>query len=132
MTVPQVKKEDVSMRSHVFRTRIGLILVLLAMVAVSALGQIAGNSTISISQENADVRTALKSLFTSAGVNYTLSPAVKGTVNVSLHEVPFRVALDSILRSTASQAPLTYRVEGGVYYVTQKATDIGDPEPRDV
>src|SRR5438105_2796892 len=75
---------------------------------------------VTLNLENADLRYALKLLFTSAGVNYTLDQTVQGTVTVALTDVQFRTALESVLRSTQSQAPLTYRVEDNVYIITPK------------
>ena len=81
---------------------------------------------VTLNLENADLRYALKLLFTSAGVNYTLDQAVQGTVTVSLTDVQFRTALESVLRSTASQSPLTYRVEDMVYIITLKVEQVVD------
>src|SRR5258708_30858200 len=75
---------------------------------------------VTLNLENADLRYALKLLFTSAGVNYTLDQAVQGTVTVALTDVQFRTALESVLRSTQSVSPLTYRVEDSVYIITPK------------
>src|SRR5262249_26441409 len=82
--------------------------------------QDSSNKKVTLNLENAELRYALKLLFTSAGVNYTLDQAVQGTVTVSLTEVPFRTALESVLRSTQSQSPLTYRVEDQIYIITPK------------
>src|SRR5689334_20394375 len=79
---------------------------------------------VSLNLENADLRYALKLLFTSAGVNYTLDQAVQGTVTVSLTDVPFKTALESVLRSTQSVSPFTYRVEGGVYTISPKVEQV--------
>ncbi len=73
---------------------------------------------VTLNVESADLRLALKLLFDAAGANYTLDQAVQGTVTVSLRDIPFRTALESLLRSTQSQNPLTYRVEDGVYVIT--------------
>src|SRR5260370_37961822 len=75
---------------------------------------------VTLNLENADLRYALKLLFTSAGVNYTLDQTVQGTVTVALTDVQFRTALESVLRSTQSVSPLTYRVEDAVYIITPK------------
>ena len=75
---------------------------------------------VSINLENADVRYALKQLFQSVGVNYTLEGGVQGQATVSLTDVSFKLALESILRASSTIAPLTYRVSEGVYYVTVK------------
>src|SRR5438874_7455468 len=79
---------------------------------------------VTLNLENADLRYALKLLFTSAAVNYTLDQAVQGSVTVALTDVPFRTALESVLRSTQSQAPLTYRVEDQVYVITPKVEEV--------
>src|ERR1044071_3838359 len=42
------------------------------------------NKKVNLNLENADLRYALKLLFTSAGVNYTLDQAVQGSVTVAL------------------------------------------------
>src|SRR5437764_5569290 len=80
----------------------------------------ATNKKVTLNLENADLRYALKLLFTSAGINYTLDQAVQGTVTVSLTDVPFRTALESVLRSTQTTSPLTYRVEDKVYIIAPK------------
>src|SRR5256885_15133770 len=82
------------------------------------------NKKVTLNLENADLRYALKLLFTSAAVNYTLDQAVQGSVTVALTDVPFRTALESVLRSTQSQAPLTYRVEDQVYVITPKVEEV--------
>src|SRR5215831_4766374 len=81
---------------------------------------------VSLNLENADLQYALKLLFTSAGVNYTLDQSVQGTVTVSLTDVPFKTALESVLRSTQSVSPFTYRVEGGVYTISPKIEQVVD------
>ena len=78
------------------------------------------NKRVSLNLDGADIRSALRLLFDSVGANYTLDNSIEGTVTVSLHDVPFHVALDSLLRSTSSTMPLTYRVENGVYQIMMK------------
>src|SRR5437870_5752019 len=75
---------------------------------------------VTLNLENADLRYALKLLFNSVGANFTLDAFAQGTVTVALRDVPFKTALESLLRSTSTQNPLTYRVEDGVYYITVK------------
>ena len=86
----------------------------------------------SLKVDSADLRAALKMLFDSAGLNYSLEQSVRGTVTVSLYKIPFRTALESLLRSTESAAPLTYRIEDGVYHISPKIdldiSDGGEPE----
>src|SRR5438067_10684567 len=101
---------------------LGLAVMVLPAAPVLAQGQetTAPDKKVTLNLENADLRYALKLLFTSAGVNYTLDQAVQGTVTVSLTDVPFRTALESVLRSTQTQSPLTYRVEDKVYIISPK------------
>src|SRR3989442_207990 len=75
---------------------------------------------VTLNLEDADLRYALKLLFNSVGANFTLDAFAQGTVTVALRDVPFKTALESLLRSTSTQNPLTYRVEDGVYYITVK------------
>src|SRR5437763_16361793 len=112
------------------RLNVAAIAVVIALTAlpIGALAQSAnqtGNKRVTLSVENADLRYALKLLFTSAGLNYTLNQAVRGTATVSLSDVPFRTALESLLRSSQSTTPLTYRVEDGVYIIHPKV-DVDD------
>jgi hypothetical protein len=83
---------------------------------------------VNITLNQAPVRTALDTLFKSAGLNYTIDPAVTGLVTVSLRAIPFDVALRSILRS--SDPPLAYTVEDGVYNIhpRQQVIDITSPD----
>ena len=96
-----------------------------AQDAAGGKGQAVSDRRVTLKVDAADVRSALKLLFESAGANYMLDPAVQGAVTVSLQDVPFRTALESILRSTESALPLTYRIEDGVYNIVPKS----DPPP---
>jgi hypothetical protein len=84
---------------------------------------------VDLNLENADIRHALKLLFNAAGVNYTIDPAVQGTVTVSLNDVQFRTALESLLKSVASRTAITYRVEDNVYHVAPRKEVAEAPEP---
>jgi type II secretory pathway component GspD/PulD (secretin) len=70
---------------------------------------------ISIAYESSDLRYALKYLFNMIHANYTLDQHVVGTVSLTLRDVPFRDAIDQILK--ASGVPLTWRMEDRVYNV---------------
>jgi len=94
--------------------------ILFSAAPVLAQESESANKKVTLNLENADLRYALKLLFTSAGANYTLDQAVQGTVTVSLTDVPFRTALESVLRSTQTTSPLTYRVEDKVYIISPK------------
>jgi hypothetical protein len=77
------------------------------------------NKNVTLNLNNANIRSALKLLFDTAGKNYTLESHVRGYVTVSLNNVPFGIALDGILRSS-TMVPLTYRIENGVYNISRK------------
>lgn len=109
-----------------------LRIVMTAIVLASALPAIAPAQTeksdltskrVTLNLEGADLRYALKLLFSSVGVSYILDQTAQGVVTVSLTDVPFRTALESILRSTQSQNPLSYRVEDGIYHIFPKPID---------
>ncbi len=82
---------------------------------------VSGQIIPSLEFEQADVREALRSLFRSVGVSYTIAPEVQGTVTVSLKNVTFETALQNITR----QVDATYRVEGGVYQIVRRVQDVG-------
>jgi hypothetical protein len=114
-----------------------LSLAALAAPPPAALAQDSGRSgqtqdvsakRVTLNLENADIRFALKLLFQSAGANYTLDSAVQGTVTASLTDVPFRTALESLLRTAQSQTPLTYRIENGVYNVGLRREEVRENE----
>jgi hypothetical protein len=73
----------------------------------------------SLEFEQADVREALRSLFRSVGVSYSIAPEVQGTVTVSLKNVTFETALQNITR----QVDATYRVDVGVYNIIRRIAD---------
>ena len=77
---------------------------------------------VNITLNQAPVVTALKTLFNSAGLNYTIDPSVTGLVTVNLRALPFDVALRSILRS--SDPPLAFTVEDGVYDIHPRVEQI--------
>jgi len=105
-----------------------------AQDVAGAAAQSVANKKVTLNLENADIRYALKLLFQSAGVNYTLDAGVQGTVTAALTDVSFRTALESVLRSAQSQIPLTYRVENGVYFVAPRHEDsvVQELPPPDV
>jgi type II secretory pathway component HofQ len=82
---------------------------------------------VNITLNQAPVRTALDTLFKSAGLNYTIDPAVTGLVTVSLRAIPFDVALRSILRS--ADPPLAFTVEDGVYNIHPRQQQIAIETP---
>src|SRR5579862_8953344 len=70
----------------------------------------------SLDLDAVDVREALRALFKSVGVSYSIAPEVQGTVTVNLKNVRFDTALQNILK----QCDATYRVEGGVYQIIKR------------
>lgn len=68
---------------------------------------------ISIDLENADILTVLRALSEYAGINIVAGKDVKGTVTVRLHNVPWRQALDIILKASG----YAYREDPGVIRV---------------
>ncbi len=97
-------------------------IVLLAQPAAQAQRN-PDDARITVDYRDADIRTALKQLFDTAGVDYSLDPAVQGYITLKLTDQPFNIALRSILRS--SQTPLTYSVENRIY--TVRPRPITDP-----
>src|SRR5579862_6327541 len=86
-----------------------------------------GNQIIpSLDLDSVDVREALRALFKSVGVSYSIAPEVQGTVTVNLKNVRFDTALQNILKLVDS----TYRVEAGVYQII-KREDIAPPSGGD-
>jgi type IV pilus assembly protein PilQ len=68
---------------------------------------------ISIDLENADILTVLRALSEYAGVNIVAGKDVQGTVTVRLHNVPWRQALEIILKASG----YAYREDPGVIRV---------------
>lgn len=54
---------------------------------------------VSFDFQDVDVRTVLRVFAQETGLNIVIGPTVMGTVNVSLHDVPWDQALDMILRA---------------------------------
>ena len=80
------------------------------------------NKKVTLNLQNADIRSALTLLFNTVGANFSIASDVRGSVTVSLNDVPFQTALESILRAS-SMMPLTYRIENGVYTISPKQED---------
>ncbi len=124
---------------HRVNTAVLVLALTLATAFGPALAQGAGgdgaqdvrDKKVTLNLENADIRYALKLLFQSVGVNYTLDQAVQGSVTAQLNDVRFEVALENILRSVQSQLPLTYDKENGIYRVKIKQEQLPEPTPPD-
>jgi type IV pilus assembly protein PilQ len=62
------------------------------------------DETISMDFQNADIKTVLRSFSVYAGKNIIAGPDVKGPVNVHLENVPWRSALQLVLRANGYSA----------------------------
>src|SRR5688572_15774134 len=83
----------------------------------AAAGQAAGRFTgapISIDFQDADLRQVLRTFAEISGLNMLIDPAIQGTVNISLRDIPWDQALDLILRANR----LGYVVEGSVIRIS--------------
>src|SRR5258706_6487854 len=68
------------------------------------------NKKIDLDLESTNLYYALKLLFSQVKANFTIDESLKSlTVTAHLSQVPFRVALETLLKSTST--PLTYKVE---------------------
>jgi len=75
------------------------------------------NSTVSLELKDADVKSAIESLFRGRGRNYSITQEVSGVVpSLSISGVSFDQALKSLLKSSG----LVYRVESSVYIISKK------------
>lgn len=79
---------------------VGMVL-LAGSVAKSAVPE---GETISMDLQNADIKTVLRSFSVYAGKNIIAGPEVKGPVNVHLENVPWRKALDLVLKANGYAA----------------------------
>src|SRR5215831_5024652 len=104
-------------------TMVGVCLALLSVKPVSAqdepkaterVGLVrTGTETFSLDVEGADVRTVVRAISEFSGRNIVVANDVHGTVKVNLHNVSWREALRTILRS----ANLDYMEEGNILRV---------------
>ena len=65
---------------------------------------------VSLDFQGVDLRAVLRTFSEITGLNVVIDPGVKGTVDVSLREVPWDQALDIILRANQ----LGYSIEGTI------------------
>jgi type IV pilus assembly protein PilQ len=93
-----------------------LILFVLAVAVVGigiSLCELPPSQPISMDFQNADIRTVLRSFSVYAGKNILASPEVEGEVTIFLEDVPWRTALDLVLRANGYGA----KEEAGVIRV---------------
>src|SRR5579871_5526825 len=80
------------------------------------------NKKIDLDLESTNLFYALKLLFSQVKADFTIDESLKAlTVTAHLTQVPFRVALDTLLKATGT--PLTYKLENGIYSVVPKVED---------
>jgi len=103
---------------------LAMVIGLLAAPAPAVAQQDPNNIIIeSLELDQADIRDALKVLFRSTSLNYTVAPDVQGVVTVSLKQVPFKTALRGLLQ----QVDATWREEGNIFNVIRKPDPVTTP-----
>ena len=80
---------------------------------------------ISLDFQGADLRSVLRVFAEESGLNIVIDPAVQGTVDVALHDVPWDQALDIILRANK----LGYLVDGTIVRIAP-LTVLADEESQ--
>jgi type IV pilus assembly protein PilQ len=80
---------------------------------------------VSLDFQGADLRAVLRTFSEISGLNIVIDPAVQGTVDVALRDVPWDQALDIILRANR----LGYMVDGTIVRVAPLAT-LADEEAQ--
>jgi type IV pilus assembly protein PilQ len=105
-----------------------------APAAQASVGQLLGNQAggrtysgnpVSLDFQQADLRAVLRVFAEISGLNIVIDPAVRGTVDVALRDVPWDQALDIILRANK----LGYIVDGTVVRIAPLAT-LADEESQ--
>lgn len=84
--------------------------------------QSAGQKIVSFEFKNEDVRDALRQLFLSTDITYSIGVEVQGTVTATMKNVPFDTALANILKQVDSK----FLIEGGVYQVVRNSTRLDE------
>ncbi len=80
------------------------------------------NKKVSLTVESADLFYALKLLFAQINAQYVLDSSLRGQlVTVTLKDQPFRIALETLLKS--ANLPLTYTFENNIYSIIPKIED---------
>ena len=105
-----------------------------APAAQASVGQLLGNQAggrtysgnpVSLDFQQADLRAVLRVFAEISGLNIVIDPAVRGTVDVALRDVPWDQALDIILRANK----LGYIVDGTVVRIAPLTT-LADEESQ--
>ncbi len=98
---------------------------ILAFTAAAGAQEYSG-APVSLQFQNADLRSVLRTFADISGLNLVLDPAVSGTVDVALADIPWDQALDVILRSNQ----LDYELEGSIVRIAPLATLAAEAEQR--
>lgn len=98
---------------------------ILAFTAAAGAQEYSG-APVSLQFQNADLRSVLRTFADISGLNLVLDPAVSGTVDVALADIPWDQALDVILRSNQ----LDYELEGSIVRIAPLATLASEAEQR--
>ncbi len=105
--------------------RLASLLLGLCGLMLPALAQVApyhgAGGRISLNVEEADIRTVLRSISEFSGMNIVAGSEVKGPVTVLLHDVPWRDALDNVLKMNDFVA---FESEGIIRVSTHKDFDV--------
>jgi type II secretory pathway component GspD/PulD (secretin) len=77
---------------------------------------------VNLDLESSNLYAGLKLIFSQVKCSFTIDESLKGlTVTAHLTDIPFRIALETLLKSTS--APLTYKLENGIYRVFPKVEE---------
>ena len=83
---------------------------------------------VTLDFQQADIRAVLRVFAEVSGLNIIIDPTIRGTVDVSLKEVPWNQALEVILRANA----LSYRIDGTVLWIApRKVFEADDKQAAD-
>jgi type IV pilus assembly protein PilQ len=96
-----------------------------AVPAAPAHGKVYTGHPISLDFQGADLRAVLRTFAEISGLNIVIDPAVQGSVDVSLRDVPWDQALDIILRANK----LGYSLDGTIVRVAP-LTVLADEEKQ--
>jgi type IV pilus assembly protein PilQ len=81
---------------------------------------------VTLDFQGADLRMVLRTFADISGLNIVLDPTIKGSVDLSLHEVPWDQALDIILRANN----LAYEVDGTIVRIAPVSVFTAEKEDR--
>jgi hypothetical protein len=77
---------------------------------------------VSLDLESTNLYSALKLLFGHINANYYLDPSLKNAeVSVHLHDIPFKIVLDTLVKSTG--LPLTWKFDQNIYRIVPKEVE---------